>query len=206
MRSILLLFILLLNSVVFAQKETSGVIDARGINKLVLSSDEIFRIHITTKPGEFISVKSKSDGEYFNDISLDSEVRQGTLYLNSRYRKSFQGGFDKLSAHKVFAMEVELEIPPDMKVEILSNLASVYMEGVYEEVLVQLKSGSCYMSDFSGNAVVNTYDGNIEVFTSNAIIEAKSRHGKLLLPHEMTGIHRIFLNSINGNIKVQETK
>lgn len=197
---------LLLSVSVHAQKETTQVLEAGNLNTIILNSDEIYKVTVTTAPAHSITIKTKADGEYFNDINLESEVLQNTLFLKSRFREVLQSGFDKLSAHKVFAMEVELEIPEEMTLEIKSNVASVFMKGNYEQVLIQLKTGSAFLEDFKGDAVINTYDGNIELETQNAQFEANSRHGNVSVPDSSQGANRIKLTSINGNIKVQETK
>lgn len=184
----------------FSQKRTTSVIDRGSIRSIVLASDEIYRISISSGSGENITVRTRADGEYYQDINLDMEQVEGTLFLSSRYREILQSGFDKLSAHKVFAMEVELEVPIGMQVEVISNLASVYVYGDYERVLVQLKAGSCYLKDFRGNATVNTFGGNISVQAQNAFIEASSRHGEVDLPQYNRGDHLIKLTTINGNI------
>ena len=103
-------------------------------------------------------------------------------------------------------MEVTLEIPQGLSLDISSNLASVHASGSFKNLLVQLKSGSCYLSNFTGDALVNTYNGNIEVTTTNAKVTALSRHGKVVLPQDNTGNHEIELSSINGNIRVLKTK
>ncbi|GAB2761570.1 hypothetical protein GCM10010465_02580 [Actinomadura fibrosa] len=190
----------------YSQKETVEVLEAGRLERLVLDSDEVFKISINTVPGHIIKITSRSDGEYYNDIRLETEEVEKTLFLRSQYREILQSGFDKLSAHKVFAMELELEIPEDFVVEVKSNVATVFLNGKYEQVLVQLKSGSCFLNNFKGDAVVNTFEGNITVETENALIDADSRHGKVNLPHGSRGTKRISLHSINGNIEVTETK
>lgn len=206
MRFNFLLLLFLTGFSAFGQKETIQVLDASGIQKVLFSSDEIFRIRLSTTSEETITIKSRADGEYYNDIGLVTEVEAGTLYLSSQFRQILQSGFDKLSAHKVFAMEVELKVPEGIIVDIISNLASVHCEGTYERLVVQLKSGSCYLENFSGNAVINTYEGNVEVQTANAMIEASSRHGLVKTPDLNFGTHKIDISSINGNISVQKTK
>ena len=206
MKRSLLLFILLFSLQGFAQKETTNTIDANGIQNIIISADEIFKISITTAPVESITISTHSDGEYFNQISLDAQIEGDILLLDSRFREILQSGYDKLSAHKVFAMEIRLEIPENLSVDISSNLASVHASGDFKNLLVQLKSGSCYFSSFIGNAQVNTFNGNIEVATSNAHITAASRHGKVVLPQDNTGSHEMKLSSINGNIRVLKTK
>ena len=206
MKRPLLLFFLLFCLQGFAQKETTNTIDAEGISSIILSAEEIFKITVRTAPVETITITTHSDGEYYNQISLDARVEGEILLLDSRFREILQSGYDKLSAHKVFAMEITLEIPEGLSVDIGSNLASVHAAGTYEYLLVQLKAGSCYLSRFTGDALVNTFNGNIEVSTSDARVKAVSRHGKIVLPEGNTGSHKMELTSINGNISVQKTK
>ena len=206
MKNFTLIILLFCCHSLIAQKQTERLIDAAKLERIILQSDEIYRITVSTAPVETISIKSRADGEYYNNISLDTEVVGKQLFLKSRFREILQSGFDKLSAHKVFAMEIELVISEAMELEVNSNVASVYISGIYDRVLVQLKGGSCYLKNFSGDALINTFDGNIEVVTRAAKIEADSRHGKIEIPENSSGIYNISLNSINGNIKVQETK
>ncbi|WP_424492594.1 hypothetical protein [Salinimicrobium sp. GXAS 041] len=187
-----------------AQKETTSIIDGKEIKTIMISSDEVFRVSITAAPVDEITISTKSDGEYFNNISLEAEVKGNTLLLTSRYREILQSGFDKLSAHKVFAMEVLLEVPQNLNVEITSNLAAVIGKGDYNKLFVQLKSGFCTLENFTGNAVINTYDGNVEVETEDASIEANSRHGKVDIPENSFGAHSIQITTINGDIRVKE--
>ncbi|NJW52878.1 hypothetical protein [Salinimicrobium oceani] len=204
-----LLFSIVLTFLFFsanAQKHTEEVIDAKGITRIVFSSDEVFRIHLKAIPGDEIKITSHTEGEYYNNISLDTEVQSNTLQVSSRYREMLQGGFDKLSAHKVFSMEVTLEVPINMIAEVTSNLASVYISGDFEHVLVQLNSGSCYFKDFNGDAVVNTFNGNILGDVAAGNFEAESRHGVVNVPENTQNGHKMVITSINGNIKLTETK
>lgn len=206
MRSLLLLIVLLFCLGARAQKRTLEVLDAADIKSLIISSDEIFKIHLTTIPGNEIRIHTMTDGEYYNDISLDSEVQGEVLLLSSRYREILQSGFDKLSAHKVLSMEIEVEIPQNMRVEILSNVASLFGSGTYDRLFVQLKSGSCYLKDFEGDAVINTYEGNVDIETVNARVQASSRHGAVEVGEPGYGANKVTVTSINGNIRVNKTK
>ena len=82
MKKLLLLFFFL-SYQVHAQKETTNTIDAEGINNIILSADEIFKITITTAPVETITITTHSDGEYYNQISLDARVEGETLLLDA---------------------------------------------------------------------------------------------------------------------------
>lgn len=199
-------FFLILFLSASAQKVTREVLTAEDLERIVFSSDEIYKISVSTAPGKEVIITTRTEGEYFNDISLEQDLRNKTLFLNSQFREILQNGFDKLSAHKVFSMEVELQIPENLVLEINSNLASVYLSGSYERVFIQLKNGSCYLEDYRGNAVINTFDGNILGTARSIDVEATSRHGEVVVPKILHGNHKMVLTSINGDIKVSETK
>lgn len=203
----ILLFCLLFSGLwAHGQKETAQTIDAQDLKVIVISADEIFRITLSTAPVESIEIRTRSDGEYYNRISLDAEIQGETLVLNSRFREILESGYDKLSAHKVFAMEIILVIPDGLSVDISSNLASVYASGSFENLLIQLRSGSCYLSRLSSDAVVNTFNGNIELEAINSLVTASSRHGEVQFTGQNSGERKVELSSINGNIRVVNTK
>ena len=200
--SFFLIFFLSIN----AQKVTREVLTVEDLEKIVFSSDEIYKISVSTKPGNEVIITTRTEGEYFNDIDLQRDLQNKTLFLNSQFREILQNGFDKLSAHKVFSMEVELQVPEDLILEINSNLASVYLSGSYKRVLVQLKNGSCYLDDYIGEAVINTFNGNILGTARSIDVEATSRHGEVVTPKNPYGNHKLVLTSINGDIKISQTK
>jgi len=185
---------------------TRQVINSDDLRKVVLSSDEVYKIDLKTHLGEEIIITSKTEGEYLNEIRLDTEQRGNTLYLSSLFRETFKDGYDKLSAHKVFSMELELQVPRGMTIEIHSNVASVFLSGKYERVFVQLYDGSFYLKNFTGDGIINTLNGNITGTVTGVDIEANSRHGKVEVPFDHDGKHKMILTSINGDIKISENK
>ncbi|MFO7719806.1 MAG: hypothetical protein R6W85_05120 [Gillisia sp.] len=158
----------------FSQKDVSGTYDAQNIEKLYIFTDEVFKINLKTSEKDKIILTSHSDGEYFNDISLNMELFQDRMILTTHFREILQSGYDKLSAHKVFSLEITLEIPEGLEVFIKSNIASVSGSGTYKNLEVELKSGNCELTSFQGNALVNTYIGSIDVQTKNAEITASA--------------------------------
>lgn len=205
MKFLLTFLIFLLSLFAYAQKDTSKQLDAKEIKSVYINTDEVFKIIIKTRPNsDLISISTHSEGEYFNDIALNTEMRKNSIYLSTKFREILQSGFDKLSAHKVFSLEVTLEIPEELQVFIKSNIASVEAKGAYDFIQVQLKSGYCNLSNFTGNALVNTYNGAITIQTTDATVTAFSRNGKVNLPSIFNGKHLIKATSINGDIRVVE--
>ena len=204
MKYFTILLILLYAVPGFAQKDTSLSYDAREIKKLYILTEEVFKINLKTSKTKSIILTSHSEGEYYNDISLEMSVRQDQMILSSNFPSQLQGGYDKLSAHKVFSMEITLEIPEGMEVYVRSNMASLTGSGTYKYLEAELRSGYCNLVNFKGNALVNTYSGGIEIETSNASIAASSRSGKVTLPVNLSGEHKIEIWSITGDISVRE--
>lgn len=200
--SIFLFFGIFLSA--FSQKDVSGTYDAQNIEKLYIFTDEVFRINLKTSQKDKIVLTSHSEGEYYNEISLNAELLQDRMILTTQFREILKSGYDKLSAHKVFSLEITLEIPEGLEVFIKSNIASVSGSGTYKNLEVELKSGYCELRSFQGNAVVNTYSGSIYVQTKNAGIKANSRNGDVMVPLKITGENNIHLTTINGNIRVRE--
>lgn len=187
-----------------AQRDTKELIDAQNIQTIRIDTDEVFRIRISTTNKPTISIQTHSEGEYYDEIILDTSIRNGEFRLSTRYPEILTGGYDKLSAHKVFSLEIQLEVPIGMEIIINSNLASVIAHGDYKSVYADLKQGYCHLLAFSGSAVVNTYSGDILVETASGMIEANTRNGKLKIPEFLPGRNPLRLTSIDGDIRVRK--
>ena len=200
----LLLLGILVSGIGYAQKDTREVIDAESIKSIQIDTDEVYLIKIISTKTSQISIKTHSEGEYFNDIILKTEQLKDVLKVNTQYPQILTGGYDKLSAHKVFSLEIELEVPQGLEIIINSNIASVEANGDFKYINANLKQGYCNLLDFSGNAVINTYSGHILVETSAGLVEANSRNGTVEIPDFLRGRNPLRLKSIDGDIKVRK--
>lgn len=204
MRYVILHFFLLLSFSAMSQKDSERSFEAATIKQLEIYIDEVHKIDIKTYPGSEVLLISHSEGEYYNDIHLKMERLEEKFILSSVFKEDLQEGYDKLSAHKVFSLEVTLKIPEHLVVYLKSNIATVTAHGKYKELKVELQMGACTLLDFTGNAVVNTYRGPIQVETGDANINAFSRNGSVDLPAGIRGNHQLELQSIYGDIRVRE--
>ncbi|UJH90301.1 hypothetical protein LZ575_15750 [Antarcticibacterium sp. 1MA-6-2] len=159
------LCLLVLPLALFSQKDTSRSFDAGNVQRLEIFLDEVFRINLQTSKEDKILISTHSEGEYFNYINLEVEQLQNKMLITSSFREILQSGYDKLSAHKVFSLEVKLTIPEGLEVYISSNIGSVNATGAFEALQVDLQSGGCTLKAFTGNAIINTYRGGIFVAT-----------------------------------------
>ncbi|WP_026932778.1 hypothetical protein [Christiangramia echinicola] len=202
LKKLFLVIGVLISASSFSQKDTREIIEANNIEIINIQTDEVYLISIISTKTSEIKINSHSEGEYFNDILLSSSIIGDELKITTNYPQKLAGGYDKLSAHKVFSLEIELEVPHGMRVNVSSNIASLKTKGPFTSIFAELKGGYCQLLDFSGDAVINTYSGNIMVETSAGLIEANSRNGKVDIPEILPGRNPLRLTSIDGNIKV----
>ncbi len=204
-RFIVLAF-LFFTGIISAQRDTKEIITAGAISGIKINTNEVYLIRIHSTESSEISIATHSEGEYYDEIILKSEVSNGQLTLSTEYPQILTGGYDKLSAHKVFSFEIELGIPENMEVVIQSNIASLIASGDYKSLYADLQQGYCQLLEFTGAAVINTYKGDILVETSSGIVDAQSRHGKVSIPDILTGRNPLRLTTIDGDIMVRKTK
>jgi len=200
-------FFILFLALVFSAKAQSIVerkIAVDHIEQLHLKVDEVFGVYISTNPNiNELKIKSYSEGEYAQNIGFNFTEENKTLTIQTVFPEILSSGYDKLSAHKVFAVRLEIEIPQHKSVIIQSDLASVYGKGNYTYFEAELKSGRCELHQFSGKALVNTFKGDIEVETFEEKITAFSTHGTVKMEPTFKKGNKISLKSIDGDINVR---
>ncbi|HSP11600.1 MAG TPA: hypothetical protein VLO29_03660 [Salegentibacter sp.] len=197
---------MLFSSALFGQKETLESFDAQNLEAIHIYADEVSSIRIETKSTTTISMATHSEGEYYNRIGLDTKMENGTLIINSKFPQALSGGFDKLSAHKVFSIDLRLQIPAGLRVYIKSDQASVLATGKYSLFEAELNQGFCDLIGFSGNGRVQTIMGDIHFETQDTRIEAETRNGKLQKSLPQAGKSLLKLSSVNGDISLYKTK
>ncbi|TQD36921.1 hypothetical protein [Haloflavibacter putidus] len=200
---VLLVFFLYGNNC-FAQRTKTTIISAKDISSVFVQADEVFKITINASKRKTIRYSVTAEGEYLQDIYIKNSIEGKELKLESHYNKLLLGGQDKLAAHKVFALNLEIDVPQNFKVVVLSNLASVYANGAFKYLETELKAGQCSLSNFTGKAFVVTYTGDVFVKTKQAEVEAKSNLGAVKIDPRVGFGNLIKVKSISGDIVVKK--
>ncbi len=206
MKKLFFFFIAYILSIhVSGQSTFDKSIDATGLSEVFILLDNTFQIEIGNTSENKIIVNAISEGEYQNDILINTKRKGERLTILDDFQPFFKNHDDKLSAHKVIVVKVRIHVPQHLKVTIQSRLASLTLVGRIRSLFVELNSGDCLLNHFTGNATVNTLSGNITVRTTNAMINASTKSG-ILYEEKMYGQHLIALKSISGNISIFKTK
>jgi len=201
-----LYFFLLLGFTFFAKAQSivEKEMEVSHIQQFHFKVDEVFSVHISTHPNiENLKIKTFSEGEYAQNIGFHFTEENEVMTIKTVFPESLSSGYDKLSAHKVFSVRLEIEIPEHKRVVIQSDLASVYGKGNYQFFEAELTSGRCELIQFTGEAIVNTFKGDIELQTKEKKVEAFSNHGEVNIGSYFIKGDKISLKSIDGDINVK---
>lgn len=202
----LVLFFLLLVHCSIAQKQTEKQWNAQQIKKIDIDGNGIFKINIKNSESNTIDLLVKFEGEHSENLVIIDSINQGVLKLSTDFQPLFKADNDKLSAHKVLSVELQLSIPKHIDLKIKSDIAQTKIEGQFPNVFIELKTGNCTLDPFFGNATINTINGTINIKTNNAKTIAKSKTGTVNVMQFKLALHQLNLQSVNGDINVSKFK
>ncbi len=198
-----ILFILVTMSL-YAQKRLTQTYDATAIKELYINSNEIFKIKITTGEVREITVATIIDGETFASTLLNTSTNDGVLKITTGKTPDYIPFNDKLAAHKVLAIELEITIPRGLDVSIYSTLASVDTYGKLGQVRIDLGRGHFKGEEFRfrESGKINTISGSIYVSSNLVNVTAQSRNGKINIPPTQADGPLLEIKSIHGDVTV----
>jgi len=191
----------------YAQKIMEKSWDATSVERLEVISDEVYRISIISEATERIYVRTKVEGEHSENVALLVSEENKTLSLSSGFTPYFVKQNDKLAAHKVISIEMEIRVPSDLAILVKGAIVSVETKGSFSEIQLELRNGNCVLVDFKGNAQLNSRNGNITVFAKETgVLDVKSRNGSIKNELPMGGQFLINAESVNGDITLLKSQ
>ncbi|WP_159022371.1 hypothetical protein [Formosa sp. L2A11] len=206
MKYILVIIIGFYCSVSRAQKRVDKIIDAQDISTIQINGNNCFKIHVLALNTSEIAIQTIIEGEHSEDMVVVARKSNDTLFVSTGFQPLFKADNDKLSAHKLMSVELDIQVPKHLNFNVKSDIASVEAEGVFNTAFIELNQGHCKLLSFLGSARVNTINGSIYVETNYANVSASSRHGVVKLQPLTLGQHQLDLKSIQGDISVIKTE
>jgi len=185
----------------YAQKILEKSWDAADVQRLEIISDQVFKIKIVSAATETIRLITRIEGENFENVVVNVFEEQHTLLLTTGYTPYFEAANDKLAAHKVISIEMELLLPSHIAVFIQGAIVSVDTEGTFRKIHLELDTGNCLLTNFNGDAQLNTKNGNITVYgDSNVFAIGETKRGTLRNELSSPGKFSVKAQSVNGDI------
>jgi plasmid maintenance system killer protein len=157
----ILILLLLISMSCFAQKVTQQTLSIYEIEEIRIDTDKIFQLNIFSTNDNIIKIETRMEGEYFRDLNIITATKNKQVLLSCELAEDFELPNDKLSAHKVFSVAMNIYIPKQLKVQLEGDGTQVYVKGNYKKFLALLISGNYTLEDFYSEAKIQTKKGNI---------------------------------------------
>ena len=189
-----------------AQTQVTKTIAAAQLTNVAIAVDNIAALTVTTYSGTHIVVEATFEGEYSNDLLITARQAQNKLTLGVQFSPLFEGYNDKLSAHKVVAVQLQVKIPKDKLVSVFGEQCKVTASGVFQFLQVDLHDGNVLLQDYVGEAAITTYNAPIQLSNTAEPLSATAAHGNILGVYTQNKSPRLVLKSYYGNIYLSGTK
>ena len=184
------------------QKSIEKLRQDTSLTQIYVEAQLFNKLQISSKQRKSLSVQARLEGEY-SAHQLLSFIRKGnTLFIRPNLSDPFELPNDKLSAHKVYAIDVSVVVPEHIEIVIAAKAIQLHATGFFKNLQISLEEGFCSLENLGGEIVVRTSEDPIVLKQSSGVVVAESSYGKLSLAAIPKGPARIHLSSVSGDISL----
>ncbi|WP_245812800.1 hypothetical protein [Flagellimonas flava] len=176
------------------------------VEYIQVDSQFCYRVTLSTSKSNEVEVSALMEGEYAKDLVVTLEERGETILIAATFQPNFTAPNDKLSAHKVVSIALDVSVPQYKNVSVYGTVSNVKASGDFKNLNVSLSNGRCVLKDIGESVTVQTQKGDIFLETANGNINAKSTYGRVVRDDIPKGDNRYILNTIEGTIQLKKTK
>ena len=165
-----------------------------------------YRIDLKTEPTDEVHVSAIMEGEYARDLLVSIEQSGTTAVIRTDFQPNFVNPNDKLSAHKVISIALEISVPEYKNVDVFGTKTNLYATGKYKDLKITLSDGRCTLRNISESVTVSTQKGDILLSAPSGDVISESTYGSVQKESIPFGDNRFFLKTVEGDILVTKTK
>lgn len=176
------------------------------VSSVVFDLEEVFSINLKSTKTPLITLNAISEGEYANHFLITDTTQDETLIVSGKIGFTFPNKQDKLSAHKVHAITIEITVPEWLQVTLNSAIGNLNIEGYYNELTANSKSGNCELLDVSGQLAVQTINGDIHIKTKKGHVIAESKKRGITQKWLGKGTSVFKLKTVKGQINIEQSQ
>ncbi|WP_190810850.1 DUF4097 family beta strand repeat-containing protein [Flagellimonas sp. S3867] len=171
-----------------------------------IDSQFCYKVNLDTSATDEVTIEASMEGEYSKDLIIAIEEQGATLLISARFQPNFTNPNDKLSAHKVISIALDVKLPEYKDVYIYGTSSNVSANGKYKKLKVKLSDGRCQLNNVRETVEVTTQKGDITLTVPAGNIVARSTYGKVFKEDIPFGDNQFTLNTIEGKIHLKKTK
>lgn len=139
---------------------------ASQIQTLVIQGDGFSEITFQSTEADNITIKASMEGEYFENVLLQTKIENQTLYISENFTPFFKPKNDKLAAHKVMAVQLIVMVPKTVSLQCSTNSANVSAQGTFKALSLQIENGHCTLTNIDTTGQIATKRGAIVIYGS----------------------------------------
>ncbi len=201
--TVLFLLLCAVTTSTFSQRILSKTLVNRPTRHFYIDAQHAFQVGLNTNTNHEISVKALAEGEYEKDLILDLREEGSHIHIGISFHPDYHIKNDKLSAHKVISVSLEISIPAEMFVYLNGVSSRIEIEGLYKLLQVVMQDGHCDLDQVNGVVKVSTTSGGISLKSNGGVVSADTEFGQLEIQELPLGEAEYSLKSISGDIHVQ---
>lgn len=186
----------------FGQKVIHKSFVEDGVDQIFIDAKDTFEVILRTTNTKNLTIKAQIEGEYSSNQLVNVFTDQNLLSIQPSFNAGFLIPNDKLSAHKVLSISLDIEVPEQFMVKLVGNTNRTEVYGHYKELKIELNDGNCILHNVGEKTTVKTIKGSILAYVDKATISAHSNYGKLTRDSIPLGKNQLFLESQIGRAHV----
>ena len=206
MRALLFMFVFFMLVHAHGQKLVRKAFIGPRTETIQIDAQYCYRIDLKTASSDVVQVSASMEGEYAKDLVLSIKQSGTTAMISAGFQPLFVNPNDKLSAHKVVSIALEISVPEYKNVNVFGTNTNLYARGTYKDLNVILSDGRCTLEHVSETVSVTTQKGDILLSASSGSIVAESTYGKVEKETIPFGDNQFVLKTIEGDIFLTKTK
>ncbi len=191
---------------VLCQKIVKKTMLLSHIEGVQIDAERFSEVRLTTIPGAELRLEATMEGEYQRDIGIEITEIGNTLRITGSFPPFFKAPNDKLSAHKVVAVTLMVQLPENQFVGLYGTSTRVVAGGAYRELEIVLNDGQSFLHNPEGIIRVVSQSGDIVLNAGTGVLNASTKYGKVHIQELSPGRNQYSLQSVRGDIFVRRNR
>ncbi len=176
------------------------------ISHIQVDAKNCFELDLSTSEGDELLVEAQIDGEYEKDLLLQILEEGSTIKISAGFQPNFVNPNDKLSAHKVVSIALNIVVPAQKNIHVFGSNCNVVVTGTYDFLKVSLNDGRCDLKNTRGTVEVITQSGHISAIYNDVVVRAISKYGKVRGKSPKNGNGHYSLSTVTGDIHLRRVE
>ncbi|MBM1104909.1 hypothetical protein JQC67_02045 [Aurantibacter crassamenti] len=176
------------------------------ISAIEIDASNCFEINMKTSATDELNVQATIEGEYTEDLLLNLKEEGTNIFVSAGFVPNFKNPNDKLSAHKVVSIALEITVPQNHTIQVNGASCNVSVTGIYKHLKITLNDGICTLINVSENVMATTQSGDINIVSDGAIIQASSSYGIVEKNEIPVGENYFTVKTTTGNINLDQSE